>query len=175
MSHSIEHQLAEIESLIKKGETNAIRRFDDLAAKYPKEPAIRIAQAHALTGQRDFASAAMAWSHAIAISDNEPHYYYMRGIALFHSGKLLDSVEDFSKVIDLCEQHAWNYYREPAYFFRADAYVKLREFEKACSDCTHVSDGMRTWTDKLKCKADILAECERTRRAKPDRKLKSKL
>ena len=159
MSNSIEHQLAEIENAIKEGETDAIRRFEDLAAKHPKEPAIRVAQAHALTQQRDFTAAAMAWSHAIAISDNEPHYYYMRGIALFHSGKLQDSVRDFSKVIQLCEVNAWGYYREPAYFFRADAYVKLREFEKARSDCTHVSDGMRTWTDRLKCKADILAEC----------------
>lgn len=159
MDNSIEHQLVEIEAAIKRGEADATRRLEDLAARYPAEPAIWAAQAHYQTQRGDFAAAAAAWSHAIAISEKEPHYYYMRGIVQFRSGKLRDAVRDFSTVIELCDQHGWGYYREPAYFFRADAYVKLKEFEKARSDCTHVSDEMRTWTDKLKCKADILAEC----------------
>src|SRR6267143_1063798 len=99
-------------------------------------------------------------SKAIAICDKEPDYFYTRGILFFGEGNYRDAVADFTKVIELCDYHKSDYYREEAYFFRADAHVRLKEFERAKADCHYVRDGIRTWTDRLRTKTEILAECQ---------------
>lgn len=83
----------------------------------------------------------------------------MRGIDLFKTGDFEKAVSDFTRVLQLCDYHKSDYYRAPAYFFRADSFVQLKEFKSAKADCQHIPENMQTWTSKLKSKADILSEC----------------
>ncbi len=156
-------KLREIEGLANAGNyTEALQRLDKLATSNPDDAKIWTTRAHINGHQRNYEEAVADWSKAIALCDKEPHYFYMRGIDLFLLRKFESAVLDFTKVIELCDYYKSEYYREGAYFFRADAYLRLKEFEKGKSDCTHVSDEMQTWTDKLRCKADLLAECQTT-------------
>lgn len=108
--------------------------------------------------QGNRAAAIVDWSKAIALYE-EPHYFYMRGTNLFQLGEFREAIADFTRVIQLCDVYKSDYYRGPAYFFRADAHLRLMEFDEAESDCTHVRDDMQTWTDRLRTKAEILAGC----------------
>lgn len=113
-----------------------------------------------VNGRRGFLEFAICdWSKAITFCGNEPHYFYMRGIDYFNLRKYIEAINDFTMVIEICDSHKNTYYKEPAYFFRADAYVRIKNFEKAKADCIHVSDEFTTWTDRKRCKADILADC----------------
>jgi tetratricopeptide (TPR) repeat protein len=139
--------------------TEALRLLDDLAARHPREPQIWVERAYINGGQKDLEEAIADWSMAIELCDKEPHYFYMRGIEFFGLRQYRKAISDFTRVIALCDFHDSDYYRGPAYFFRADAHLRLGEVEEAKSDCMHVRDDMSTWTDKIRTKADMLAEC----------------
>lgn len=90
----------------------------------------------------------------------EPDYYYTRGILFFKISRYTEAVRDFTEVLRLCDFHNSNYYREGAHFFRADAYVRLKQYDEARADCAHVRDDFQTWTDSLRTKECILNECK---------------
>jgi tetratricopeptide (TPR) repeat protein len=139
----------------------ALERTDQLAAKYPDEAQIWELRAHIFRQQGDVERAIVERSKAIQLSGKEPHYFYIRGIDFFGLGKYRQAVSDFTKVIELCDYHKSDYYRQGAYLFRADAFVRLKEYKLARADCEQVDDKMRTWTDRIRTKAEILAECAR--------------
>jgi tetratricopeptide (TPR) repeat protein len=142
----------------KENHAEALRLLDGLLRLDPQEHKTWAVRAFVNEHQGDKAAAINDWSQAILFCE-EPHYFYMRGINLFQLGRYKEAILDFSKVITLCDLYNSDYYRGPAYFFRADAHLRLGEFEKARLDCANVRDDMQTWTDKLRTKADILAEC----------------
>jgi len=137
----------------------ALRLLDELAVRYPREAKIWVERAAINGRQKDIGATIADWTKAIELCDKEPHYFYMRGIEFFALSQYRSAISDFTKVIELCDFYNSDYYKGPAYFFRADAHLRLGCFEQARSDCMHVRDDMRTWTDKLRTKADILAEC----------------
>lgn len=137
---------------------DALLLLGDMVRHNPQEDKIWATRAFVNTHQGNLEAAVVDWSEAIRLRE-EPHYYYMRGINFFQMGHYKKAVLDFTRVIELCGVYESDYYRAPAYFFRADAHLRLKQFEQAKSDCMHVRDDMQTWTDKLRTKADILAEC----------------
>jgi tetratricopeptide (TPR) repeat protein len=156
----MKEQLGEIEKLTATGgHQEALRRLEQLAVKYPGDPRIWASRAFVLSHEGARASAVVDWSRAIELCSHEPHYLYMRGIDLFACGRFQEAISDFTNVLKLCDRYKSDYYRAPAHFFRADAHVRLREFDEAVIDCAHVPDDMRTWTDRLRSKADILSDC----------------
>jgi tetratricopeptide (TPR) repeat protein len=138
---------------------DALRRLDKLAVAFPVEVEIWATRAYVNGRQGERAAAIADWTKAIGLCDKEPHYFYMRGSNYFRLGQFRKAVSDFTKVIELCDFYNSDYYREPAYFFRADAHVRLKEFEKAKADCMHLRDELPKWTDKLRTKAEIITEC----------------
>lgn len=46
-------------------------------------------------------------------------------------------------------------------FLRADAFVRIKEFDKAKNDCDCILGEYKTWTDRLRTKHDILSDCLR--------------
>jgi tetratricopeptide (TPR) repeat protein len=157
---SIKSELKLIERLAMQSRyAEAIRRLDEIEKASPHEARIWDTRAYVNSrmGAKDEAIA--NWTKAISICDKEPLYFYMRGIELFSLGRFRDAIGDFTKVIELCDYYASDYYRSEAHFFRADAHLRLGEFEEAKSDCARVPDAMRTWTDRLRTKAEILAQC----------------
>jgi len=160
MNAIIKSALSEIDELARTERYDeALRRVQQLTAEHPSEPWIWRTRGYVNSRQGNTQAAIADLSRAIAMQGIEPDFYYTRGILFFQERSFKKAVMDFTKVIELCDHHRSDYYREGAYFFRADAFVRLREFEKAKSDCRHVKDGMRTWTDQLRTKEGILKEC----------------
>lgn len=160
MDTVIKKVLNEIDALARGEEyAEALRRVDELAKYCPSEPWIWRTRAYINSRQGNIEGAILDLSQAIAKRESEPDFFYTRGILFFEGGNYPEAVADFTRVIELCDYHKSDYYREGAYFFRADAHVRLQEFEKAKGDCQHVPDGTRIWTDSLRTKAEILAEC----------------
>jgi tetratricopeptide (TPR) repeat protein len=150
----------EIEKLAKKGRyKEAFEQLALLKARNPDEPKIWACQAFVIGRRGDLRAAIASWTRAIELCPEEPHYFYMRGIDFFNIKEYRNAVADFTKVIRLCAVYKSDYYREPAYFFRADAHIRLREFDKAKEDLSNVSEDARTWTDRLRSRAELLAEC----------------
>jgi tetratricopeptide (TPR) repeat protein len=142
--------------------SEAWSRLEILVSNNPKEEAlIWRTRAYIHSREGDDKAAISDLDRSIFIFEKEPHPYYTRGIIYFQIGQFKNAVCDFSKVIELCDYYKSDYYRESAYFLRADAYVRLEDFEKAIADCAHVSDDFQTWTDKIRTKNDILAECKK--------------
>ena len=138
----------------------ALLNTEELIEVYPNEPAVWNLRGYIFGQQGEILKAIDARSTAISLCDKEPHYFYMRGIDLFSLGKYTEAISDFSTVIELCDYYKSDYYRAGAYFFRADASVRVGDYSRARVDCAHIEDGMTTWTDKLRSKADILADCQ---------------
>lgn len=153
-------QLKLVEQLARQDNyPEAIRRLDEIQAIAPKEARVWATRAYVNGRRADRDETIASWTRAIALCDRQPHYFYMRGIELFHLARFREAIADFTRVIDLCDSYSSDYYRAGAYFFRADAHLRLKEFEQAKSDCDHVPDDMRTWTDRIRTKAEILALC----------------
>lgn len=160
MKSDLDVELRHIEVLAKSDDyAEALRRLDDLAAVFPKETKVWATRAYINERKGDSGAAIADWSKLINLSNKEPHPFYVRGILFIRVARYREAVADFTKVIELGDFYNSDYYREPAYFCRADAYSRLGEFEKARLDCIHVRDDMQTWTDRLRTKAGVLADC----------------
>jgi len=138
---------------------DALRCLAELEVAFPHEAKIWATRAYVNGRSGDRQAAIADWTNAIGLCDKEPHYFYVRGSEFFKLGQFRKAIADFTKVIELCDFYDSDYYRESAHFFRADAHVRLKEFEKARADCLHLRDEKPTWTDKLRTKAEIIAEC----------------
>ena len=160
MNAPLRNQLSEIDDLTRADNCDeALRRLDLLAESHPGEAWIWRSRSYANSRRGEIQSALKDLAKAIEKCDQEPDFFYTRGILLFQEGRFREAVPDFTRVIELCALLGSNYYREGAYLFRADAHLRLRAYDKARADCRHVSDAMRTWTDRLRTKSEILAEC----------------
>jgi len=140
----------------------AIARLDELGRCYPADPRVSATRAYVMGHQGDHQAAVECWSRAIALLDEEPHYFYMRGIHLFALGRFRQAVVDFTEVVRLCDHHGSDYYRAPAHFFKADALLQLGELRMAEAECAQIPEDMQVWTDRLRTRANILADCRRT-------------
>ena len=95
---------------------------------------------------------------AIEKNPKEPHYFYIYGIYLFECGRYDDAIKQFSTAIQLSKDYGSVYYLTPSYFFRADCYVRLKEYEKALADCENIPQETAIWTDRLKSKSEIILQ-----------------
>ena len=161
MNKYLKAELKRIDDLVETEQyANALIRVEELAGQYPNEASIWRTRAYINSHQGNVEAAIIDVSKAIEMCNVEPDYYYTRGILYFKIAEYKNAISDFTEVIRLCDLHDSNYYREGAYFFRADAYIRLQKYANARADCEHVRDGFRTWTDSLRTKESILAECD---------------
>lgn len=160
MNEHLKTELKKVDDLVGTEQYEAaLNRLEELAARYPNESSIWRTRAYMNSHKGDAEAAIADVSKAIEMCDFEPDYYYTRGILCFRVASYGDAVSDFTAVLKLCDAHNSNYYREGAHFFRADAYLRLKKYDSAIADCEQVRDGFRTWTDSLRTKESILAEC----------------
>jgi tetratricopeptide (TPR) repeat protein len=95
----------------------------------------------------------------INMGHEEPDDYFSRGRWNLMAGHTSSSIEDFSKVIEIEIVLPRKYYTESAYFYRANAYMKMGFFQRAIDDCEKVRDGFKVHLmGKIVSKADILSE-----------------
>lgn len=158
-SSNISLELEQVTDMARAGNyVEAFLLVDMLVRRDAQNADTWAARAFVNAHQGNRAAAIVDWSKAIGLRE-EPHYFYMRGTNLFQLGEFREAIANFTRVIQLCDAYKSDYYRGPAYFFRADAHLRLMEFDEAESDCMHVRDDMQTWTDRVRTKAAILSEC----------------
>ena len=158
----------EVDGLVKKATDlakadnyiEALAAIDEAAGLDPQNPKVWDTRGYINAREGEFEKGVLDLSKSIALRDFEPHPYYIRGDLLLKLGRLEEAAADFSRVLELCDHYRSDYYREGAHFFRADVYARLGKHAEALADCAHVRDGMQTWTDRLRTKEEIIAECK---------------
>ncbi len=159
--HSLKHQLQALERLAESGRgMEALHSLDSLEKEHPEDASINASKAYVNALEGTYESALLEWTKAIAKCDKEPHFFCMRGEIFTRLGRYQEAVNDFTKVLDLCDLYASDYYKTPAYFRRADAFVRSGRYAEARRDCAFVPDGEVVWLDKRRTKEEILAECD---------------
>src|SRR6267154_4150778 len=118
----------------------ALRSLDVLTVTFPMEAELWCTRAYVSGRQGNREPAVAAWSKAIELCDKEPHYYLGRGANYFRLKQFDSAIADFTRVIELCDFYNSDYYRVAAYLFRADAYARIKRYDKAKADCAQISD-----------------------------------
>ena len=169
MSRASKQQLEEARRLAQGSDyVAAIKQLDELAVDYPNDPWIFSTRAYVNARQGDYQAAIEDMSFAISKRHDEPHFHYRLGQYQFRIGDRHSAIKSFTNTIALCDKFDCDYYRGPAYFFRAETYLMMGQPGRALADCAKIPDGMKTWTNRVRTKADILAEARSARRAMPE-------
>lgn len=162
MDAEIEQSLGNARRLAREEDYQGAEQIlSELQVLYPRRPQVYSVLAYVHSRAGHIRKAISDISEAIAINSEEPAYFFNRGRYYLESGQDQRSIDDFSRVLELCSRYNDRYYETTAYFYRAEAYVRSGYFERAKADCAHVSDGFRVWIDRIRTKEDILADCER--------------
>jgi tetratricopeptide (TPR) repeat protein len=153
--------ISRVEELAKSHEDDhAMSLANELVQQYPNETRVWSLRAYLHERSCDFDHAVTDLTRAIDINASEPHFFYSRGRYNFSLGNHLSAIDDFSEALALCDRHNSDYYREELHFWRAEALLKRGMKTEALSDLACVPDEFRSWTYKLRTKADILADCQ---------------
>ena len=160
MNDDIEQALTKVRKLAHAEDYDtALRMVDELAKHHPEDAKVWVERGHVNAMRGTYEVAITDMSEAIALRPTEPDYFFTRGRFHFSTRKFAEAIGDFTRTLELCDSCGADYYRTAAYLIRADAYLRLGQYDNARTDCEHVPDNIPMWTDKVRCKADILAEC----------------
>lgn len=160
MSHN--KALAEVKSLIAaRRDKEAMKLLDSLDIE--PENIIEVLDPSDIGGSlwkvNRFDEAIWYLTQAIRIKNNIGSYF-MRGMCYFEAGRFQDSVNEFTDILE-SDLLYLERFRTAIYFFRADANLRLGEYQKAEEDCTKIESNEPFWTDRLRRRDDILDECKR--------------
>lgn len=160
MGIDVEEEIQKIEIMLSKKNYELARKsLDSLIERYLDEYKFWRMRAYVFEVDKDYQKAIEYISEAINLQPMEPDYFYNRGRYFFNLSNYTSASENFTQAISLCDYHKSDYYREPSYFMRAESYLRLKLYDKARDDCSHLRDGYSAWTDSLRSKEDILNEC----------------
>jgi tetratricopeptide (TPR) repeat protein len=120
-----------------------------LINEHPKEMKVWLLRSYLHGRSGDYDQAIADVTCAIRIDPEQPSI-----------GKDEDAVEDCTKGLRLCDQYGNDYYREALHFMRAESLLRLGKKPQALADLTHVRDDYTLWTDRLRTKADLVADCK---------------
>ena len=138
---------------------SALSQCAVLIERWPDAPEAWRHKAYVHAQMKNYDLAVEAMSRAIEFAPNEPAYYMLRGRYLLMLSDNESASENFTQVLELCDQLQSDYHREVAHFLRAESYVRLCRFDDALRDCEDVRDEFRMWIDSLRTKRDIVERC----------------
>lgn len=95
---------------------------------HPKEPVLHYNYGKLQLLLRKPQDAHAHFTRAIALDQNNPHFYGGRGTALYDLGRYGEAVTDYDRALTLAPNHA-EFYNQ-----RGNAYVHLMQFDKAIAD-----------------------------------------
>lgn len=136
-----------------------------LAAANPDHPEVHAARAYLHAHKREYDVAAQHMDRAIAFAEAEPEYFFARGRYHLMAGHFAKAVDDASRLLELCAQYDWDYYREAAYFIRAEAYLRIGNANAAKRDCEHIRDEAVVWLGEVRSKKELVIDCEKLERS----------
>ena len=154
-------EIARVERLAKAGKNGeAMSIADRLVEQHPGETEVLCLRAYLHALNQNFELAIGDLVQAIETNPCEPALFYDLGIDRLRLGDDMSAVRDFSEGLALCDLHQNDYYREPLHFFRAEAFLRQGKKDEALADLAQVSEDFRSWTIKLRTKAEMLKECD---------------
>jgi tetratricopeptide (TPR) repeat protein len=160
MSTDLDGLISKAKSLKRSGDAEgAMSLAHELVKRYPDEMDSWSLRAYLHAGGGNYELATADLTLAIAINSMEPVLFWHRGRYESRQGKYQSAVSDFSRGLELCDHYKDDYYREALHFFRAEALINIGKKREALADLDHVRDGLKTWTYKLRTKAELLEEC----------------
>jgi tetratricopeptide (TPR) repeat protein len=162
MSSSLESLILKAKQFARSGDNQkALSLADELVGRYPNEMEAWSLRGHLHARNHNYQEALADVTRAIDANPFEPSLFFDRGRYELVVGKEESAVTDFSKGLELCDHHKDDYYRESLYFFRAEAFLRLGRKHEALEDLVRVRDDFKTWIDKVRTKADLLADCDK--------------
>lgn len=93
----------------------------------------------------DYEGAFSDLEKVIELMPNEMAPIFRRGRWSFDLGNYNQAVKDMSAIIDA----DYSYFKDSAYYFRAQAFYFLCDHERALSDCMNISEGFSLGPDKI--------------------------
>lgn len=116
--------------------------------------------AHGYNMLKEFYKALDALNEAITLEPEQLHLYFSQGRI---QTKLLlfdDAIESMSAILPIEEKHQWFYYTDTAYMWRAIAYYKKIEYQKALDDLAKIPDRLGTYVfGEMIDKPDLEGRC----------------
>lgn len=161
-SRTVEEGIEQAKALAKANNHEGARALiDNLLRDHSAQPELWAARAYVAAHKKDYEAAEHDISRAIDLERMEPEYFFSRGRYRLKSERFEEAVDDFTRTIELCNRHGSDYYREAAYFLRAEVHLALGMMDLARADCEHVRDETIGWTGAIRSKKDILEACDR--------------
>jgi tetratricopeptide (TPR) repeat protein len=129
-----------------KSNPNALKEMLALSEEFPGEPQVWRGISYIYAVQGDRASSIEALDRAIALSPDEPVYFFDRARRRAAIGDFRGTIEDAVRGIELSERLQYFYYKEALIFLRAYAHVELGDFDAAKDDLASMNDrDARIW------------------------------
>jgi tetratricopeptide (TPR) repeat protein len=175
MNSHIDNLISKTKELARKDDDEAaLSLANELVEQYPNEMRVWALRGYLHRRNRKYAEAVADMTRAIEINNKglanlslehellkTVDLFFNRGTDRFALGDCQSAVDDFTKGLEFCDRYKNNDFRDTLHFWRAEALLRLGRKREAISDLTHVPDDFRFWTDKLRTKADLLADCNR--------------
>jgi tetratricopeptide (TPR) repeat protein len=162
MTTNLDDRISKAMELARNEDAAAMPMANELVEQYPKETKVWAFRGYLYARNRNHAEAVADLTRAIEIDPMNPFYFFSRGRYQFALGDDRSAIDDFAAGLALCDQYNIDDYREELHFWRAEALLRLGKKREALSDLDHVhEDTFRSWTYKLRTKADLLADCNR--------------
>jgi tetratricopeptide (TPR) repeat protein len=175
MSSNIDALISEAKELARKhNHERAMLLANELVQRHPNELKVWSLRGYLHRRNRKYANAIADLTHAIEICESRQtkldlqtgvltsvDLFFNRGADKFALGENQSAIDDFTRALQLCDYYNSDDYRETLYFWRAEAFLRLGKKREALLDLTHVNDGFRFWTYKLRTKAELLIDCNK--------------
>ena len=156
---SLEAFREHIRRLVSEGRSDqALTECDGRIAADPQEPMLYRARAYARAQARLLLEAIDDLSIVVDLDPGEPRDYFTRGRYRLMLGDNSGAVADLTKTLDLSRELASEYYVDEAYLYRAEAHLRLRDYDRALEDIRSartVDDDDVIWTDTRTSKREI--------------------
>jgi tetratricopeptide (TPR) repeat protein len=161
MHEELNNLISRAKELVKdKDSEKAMSLANELVKRYVNEAKAWALRGHLHALNSEYIEAASDLTQAININPTEIYYLYSRGRYRFAVHDNKSAVEDFTKGLDLCALHKKDDFREELHFWRAETLLRLGKKTEALSDLDQVpEDDYTSWTDRLRTKAELVADC----------------
>lgn len=154
-SLTLEEMIEEVHKFCRNRDYESAMRLADEAVKtYSGESKSWRLRSYIHALKSDFTAAIDDVSKAIAIEAGAT-LLFCRGRYRFKLGHYVPAIEDFRLAINAPDAQDESFHHI-LYFWRAHAYIKLGKKQEASEDIALIPDDLRTWTDELLTKADLV-------------------
>ncbi|MDQ1818150.1 hypothetical protein RBA41_33110 [Massilia sp. CCM 9210] len=160
----------ELESILKsaydyarsENYEKAIELCDWLMQDSSTEIAGRRERAAVRSRMGDIDGAIIDLKYVIKTDGLEPADFYTLGILLLRNGSTIDAIEQFGDAVKTGDAAKNHYYKNSSLLFRAEAKLRVCDFEGALKDVSGLPDGYNTYFSGtgMRSKEDIAGEAK---------------